>query len=61
VFAPFDIIRVINLPEPKDRRREMMRELAALGLAADPRIAFCPGIGPQMLGLSLRSGREKSI
>jgi hypothetical protein len=50
MFAPFDIIRVINLPERQDRRREMMRELAALGLASDPRVAFFPAIRPADAG-----------
>jgi glycosyl transferase family 25 len=50
VFAPFDIIRIINLPERKDRRRETMRELAALGLAGDPRVAFFPAIRPADAG-----------
>jgi glycosyl transferase family 25 len=50
VFAPFDMIRVINLPERKDRRREMMQELAALGLATDPRVAFFPAIRPADAG-----------
>lgn len=49
-FAPFDIIRVINLPERSDRRREMTRELEALGLADDPRLAFFPAIRPADAG-----------
>jgi glycosyl transferase, family 25 len=49
-FAPFDMIRVINLPERKDRRREMMDELAALGLDGDPRVAFFPAIRPADAG-----------
>lgn len=50
MFAPFDMIRVINLPERKDRRREMMRELAALGLDGDPRVAFFAAIRPRDAG-----------
>jgi glycosyl transferase family 25 len=46
MFAPFDMIRVINLPERRDRRREMRRELAAAGLENDPRVAFFPAIRP---------------
>ncbi|WP_120716545.1 glycosyltransferase family 25 protein [Tsuneonella amylolytica] len=42
----FDRIRVINLPERTDRRREMDAELAAVGLAGDPRVAYFPGIRP---------------
>ena len=44
VFADFDRIRIINLPERKDRRGEMERELARIGLKGDPRVAFVPGI-----------------
>lgn len=50
MFEAFDIIRVINLPERTDRRREMMRELAALGLENDPRVAFFPAIKPADAG-----------
>ena len=42
----FDRIRVINLAERRDRRREMERELAAIGLANDPRVEFFPAIRP---------------
>lgn len=49
-FAPFAMIRVINLPDRKDRRREMTRELAALGLDEDPRVAFFPAIRPADAG-----------
>lgn len=50
MFAPFDIIRIINLPERTDRRREMERELAALGLSGDPRVAFFPATRPNDAG-----------
>lgn len=50
MFSPFDMIRVINLPERKDRRREMIRELSALGLDGDPRVAFFPAIRPPDAG-----------
>ena len=46
----FDRIRVINLAERRDRRREMERELAAIGLAGDPRVAFFPAIRPKDSG-----------
>jgi glycosyl transferase, family 25 len=49
-FAPFDMIRVINLPERQDRRREMTGELAALGLDGDPRVSFFPAIRPADAG-----------
>lgn len=50
MFAPFDTIRIINLPERTDRRREMERELASVGLAGDPRVAFFPAIRPADAG-----------
>lgn len=40
MFASFDMIRIVNLPERRDRRREMDRELAALGLTGDKRIEY---------------------
>lgn len=42
----FDRIRIVNLPERTDRRREMDRELAKIGLSGDPRIAYFPAIKP---------------
>ncbi len=46
VFDHFDRIRVINLAYRSDRRREMDRELAAVGLAGDPRVAYFEAIRP---------------
>ena len=43
-FAPYDRIRIINLPDRTDRRAEMERELRRIGLADHPRVAFFPGI-----------------
>jgi len=40
IFDEFDQIRIISLPERKDRRREMRRQLARVGLVDDPRVAF---------------------
>jgi glycosyl transferase, family 25 len=37
---PFQRIRIINLVERTDRRREMVSELRRLGLSRDPRVAF---------------------
>lgn len=42
----FDRIRIVNLPERADRRREMDRELATLGLSDDERVAYFPAIRP---------------
>jgi len=46
MFDRFDLIRIINLPYRSDRRAEMMRELAAIGLADDPRVKFFEAIRP---------------
>ncbi len=46
----FDRIRVINLPERRDRRRDIERELASIGLGEDPRVAFFPAIRPSAAG-----------
>lgn len=46
----FDRIRVINLAERRDRRRDMQRELRAIGLNADPRVSFFPAIRPTDAG-----------
>lgn len=47
IFDVFDMIRVINLPDRTDRRRDMEAELTALGLLADPRLAFFAAIRPR--------------
>ena len=46
----FDRIRVINLVERRDRRRDMERELAGIGLADDPRVAFISALRPNDAG-----------
>lgn len=46
IFDAFDRIRVINLPERTDRRRDMEAALAAVGLLEDSRLAFFPAIRP---------------
>lgn len=50
MLSGVDIIRIINLPERKDRHREMMAELEAIGLATDPRVAFFPAVRPSDRG-----------
>ena len=40
LFDCFDRIRIVNLAHRTDRRREMRRQLARVGLAGDPRVAF---------------------
>lgn len=52
---PFDRIIIINLEKRADRRTEMRRELARIGLADDPRVRFFPAIEPS------DPGRWKSI
>ena len=44
LFAAFDRIRVVNLPERTDRRAEMRRELRRVGLSDDPRVEFFPAV-----------------
>jgi glycosyl transferase, family 25 len=42
IFDQFDTIRIINLPQRKDRRAEMLQELRRVGLEGDARVAFFP-------------------
>jgi glycosyl transferase, family 25 len=44
------MIRIINLPERRDRRREMDHELAALGLRGDNRIEYFAAFKPDDAG-----------
>lgn len=46
MLEPFDQIRIINLPYRTDRRADMLRELARIGLADDPRVSFFEAIRP---------------
>jgi glycosyl transferase, family 25 len=53
VFSGFQAIRIINLPHRADRRSEMRRQLAQVGLLDDPRVDFFPAVacdGPGMFG-----------
>lgn len=50
VFDHFDRIRIINLPQRADRRREMAAELERLGLTDDPKITYFPAIRPADAG-----------
>lgn len=50
MFGPFESIRIINLVERRDRRREMERELARIGMGGDPRVGFFPAIRPAERG-----------
>ena len=50
IFDHFDRIRVVNLSDRTDRRREMDRELAAVGLDGDPRVAYFAAIRPSDAG-----------
>ena len=40
LFAAFDRVRIVNLASRADRRAEMERQLARVGLLGDPRVAF---------------------
>lgn len=50
MLVAFDTIRIINLPERRDRRRDMERELARIGLAGDRRVSFFAAIRPADAG-----------
>ncbi|UZK67747.1 glycosyltransferase family 25 protein [Sphingomonas sp. M1-B02] len=50
MFDDFEILRVISLPQRRDRRREMESEIARAGLAGDPRIAFFDALRPSDAG-----------
>ncbi len=40
IFDSFDRIRIVNLAHRTDRRRQMLRQLAKVGLDGDPKVAF---------------------
>jgi glycosyl transferase family 25 len=46
-ISAFDRIRVINLVRRPDRRREMERELARVGLGNDPRVGFFSAVASE--------------
>jgi hypothetical protein len=46
LFQCFDRSYIINLPERRDRRRDMEKQLELSGLASPDRIEFFPGIRP---------------
>lgn len=50
IFDAFDRIRIVNLRSRPDRRAQMKRELAALGLEGDPRIVFFDAVRPNDKG-----------
>ncbi|WP_156851862.1 hypothetical protein [Novosphingopyxis baekryungensis] len=50
VLEQFDRVRIVNLASRKDRRREMDRELAKVGLAGDPRVSYFPAFRPDDAG-----------
>lgn len=50
IFDGFDRIRIINLPQRVDRRREMDRELARIGLATNSRVSYFAAIRPDDAG-----------
>lgn len=51
IFDRYDRIRIINLPERVDRRREMEAELAKLGLTGRANLQFFPAIRPSHGGV----------
>jgi glycosyl transferase, family 25 len=46
LFDRFDRIRIVNLPHRKDRRNEMNRQLAKVGLLGDPRVEYFAAVSP---------------
>lgn len=42
----FDQIKIINLPQRTDRRREMDKELHDIGIIGDPRVSYSPAERP---------------
>jgi hypothetical protein len=50
LLAGFDRVRIINLPERTDRRREMTRQLARIGAEGDPQIDFFNATKPDDAG-----------
>lgn len=40
IFDSYDVIRIISLPARTDRRRDMDKQLARVGLAGDPRVSY---------------------
>lgn len=56
IFDHFDAIRIINLAHRTDRRRAMDRELARVGLAGDPRVAYFSAVRPNDAGRFTSTG-----
>lgn len=51
IFASFDRVYILNLPERPDRRAEMATELARIGTGfGDPRVTLFPAIRPESPG-----------
>jgi glycosyl transferase family 25 len=57
-FAPYDLIRIINLPDRADRRQQMRGELRRIGLGDDPRVGFFKGIRSQTAAPWRRPGER---
>jgi glycosyl transferase family 25 len=56
LFDGFDRIRIVNLESRADRRREMERQLARVGLSGDPRVEFFKAIRTANPGPFRRAG-----
>lgn len=56
LFDAFDRIRIVSLPERQDRRRDMRRQLTAIGLAENPKVSFFDAVRAPMPGLFRSSG-----
>lgn len=46
MFESFDIVRIINLKDRRDRRAEMVEELRRAGVDGDPKVQFFEAIRP---------------
>jgi glycosyl transferase family 25 len=56
LFDQFDRIRIVNLPDRKDRRIEMNRQLKEVSLWNDPRVAYFEAVSFDEPGPFLRKG-----
>ncbi|PKP96129.1 MAG: hypothetical protein CVT74_17950 [Alphaproteobacteria bacterium HGW-Alphaproteobacteria-13] len=56
LFSNYDRIRIVNLPERADRRREMEQELANFGVTVGGNVSFFPAIKRDESGPFLRVG-----
>ena len=56
IFDHYDSVRIVSLPSRKDRRRDMLRELQAIGQADNPKIQFFDALQRRDAGLFRSAG-----